>query len=1032
MNDDWRNQYDTIKILKEGNFSKIYKVKEKYSGKLRALKLINLQKFNEIQGDDFEYQIKNKRKLFLNEINIMKLIEGKNKENINTIKLIEYFEKKGEFVIIMELCDENMADYIKKRDPLTSEEIFEFLKQLNNTFKIMNENKIVHRDIKLENILIKFENGNIKKYIVKLSDYGCSKQMKDSDEKFSSVIGSVNCIAPEIIKEEKYNEKCDLWSLGIIIFFLFFKKYPFKGNSFDSVLKKIEESSKIKKTGNQKLDDLIEKLLRKAPKKRLSWEEYFKHPFINQRFENEFFNFLQENIKDDIDVYEIYEKKIKDYNKKHKIKHYKQLPIYIMQEENNLDYNINCLEKDKNVNIPVIIINGKEYEKFKKILPYFQAYAKFKNNTILNSKFILPKNKKDKINHINYEKDTIFIAESNFNSNYHLKKEYNEYSKLIEDQFLNSEELKNYIEEWVRTIFNILAEYINFILNKKSLYFFCDKCNCPNICINILNNNIINNINKNNGIKKNKNKDQKDSNVKEIETKIQKYTSIQIANSLIKLMNFDYKVNNKNNKIINKIYSNQNNFPISNPPKKNENEKNINKKENKDKNINIIYYDENINVKDKISNIYDDSRLFERVISNGTFILATEEKKLNLILNEINKNNENNDYYFHLIVTGSKCEKVMKIIGEEKSKIFKDSCIYTGNYSKYKNYIKKYDIIKNVYTEEDEIISFIKENESDDNIFQTYKLINFYNYIDKYYYLHKEISNQYIEENLNNGILYEEYFLPLIKNMNTKEDLNINIIMELLKSVNDENRRKNIVREYTNDILYMTFNKWLNELDILSYRKFAYFIALLMYGIIDINNETKGQKSNMQLFRGIKMSYINLSFYERNINKLIVFPSFTSCSSNKNIAKSFAGRNREKEGQFLPIEIRKEIGKFSVFITINYIYKNGWEPSAFSISHLSAYPNEEEVIFLPFSFFIIKSVDINFDNYEANITMENIGKKCLLEKKIQEENIIIYNEKEKILQEKEEKQYSNTINKILTKKYPFLYEDNENHIENNI
>ena len=170
------------------------------------------------------------------------------------------------------------------------------------------------------------------------------------------------------------------------------------------------------------------------------------------------------------------------------------------------------------------------------------------------------------------------------------------------------------------------------------------------------------------------------------------------------------------------------------------------------------------------------------------------------------------------------------------------------------------------------------------------------------------------------------------------------------------------------------------------------------------------------------MSYINLSFYERNINNIITLPSFTSCSSNQTIAEVFSGRRRmiDYEDHFFPIEKRKECGYFSIFITINYIYKNGWEPSAYKISHLSEYQNEEEVIFLPFSFFKIKKVDINFDTYEANITMKNIGKKCLLEKKIQEENIIVYNENEKILQEKNQKEYSQDINKILKEKYPFL------------
>ena len=156
------------------------------------------------------------------------------------------------------------------------------------------------------------------------------------------------------------------------------------------------------------------------------------------------------------------------------------------------------------------------------------------------------------------------------------------------------------------------------------------------------------------------------------------------------------------------------NGSIANPTKKKENKK------EEGKNINIIYYDENF--KKNKSEVFNDSRLFERVISKGIFILATEEAKLRLILKEMEKIQIKSgvNYYFHLIVTGSKCKKVMEILGEKEKKLFESGCIYTENYTKYKNYIKEYnDIIKNVYTEKDEIISFIKNNESSTNVFQS-------------------------------------------------------------------------------------------------------------------------------------------------------------------------------------------------------------------------------------------------------------------------------------------------------------------------
>ena len=156
----------------------------------------------------------------------------------------------------------------------------------------------------------------------------------------------------------------------------------------------------------------------------------------------------------------------------------------------------------------------------------------------------------------------------------------------------------------------------------------------------------------------------------------------------------------------------------------------------------------------------------------------------------------------------------MGILGGKK-KLFKKGCIYAGDYNKYKNYMNEYhDIIENVYTERDEIISFIKENESDTNIFESYKLINYEKYIDKYYNFHKVISELYKEEILNNGNSYE-VSLALLQNMSSNEKINIEGLVSLLQSINDEHNRENIVKEYTNDSIYKIFNNWLNKLDIL-------------------------------------------------------------------------------------------------------------------------------------------------------------------------------------------------------------------------
>ena len=92
-------------------------------------------------------------------------------------------------------------------------------------------------------------------------------------------------MAPEIIKGEMYNEKCDLWSLGIIIYMLYFHKYLYNNGIINL------DNKCIEKTGNSDLDNLIINLLNTNPAKRMSWEEYFNHPFFkNKNNSNEIIN----------------------------------------------------------------------------------------------------------------------------------------------------------------------------------------------------------------------------------------------------------------------------------------------------------------------------------------------------------------------------------------------------------------------------------------------------------------------------------------------------------------------------------------------------------------------------------------------------------------------------------------------------------------------------------------------------------------------------------------------------------------------
>ena len=136
----------------------------------------------------------------------------------------------------------------------------------------MDDKGIGHRDLSPENILYKFENSGI---ILKISDYGTSKTVNAKLEFTTNGIGKFQYMAPEVIKKN-YNIKCDLWSLGVIIYELFFQKLPFPSLNPEAHDINILQTISI---GNSDLDNLVKSLL-KPENKRLNWKDYFKHPFF--------------------------------------------------------------------------------------------------------------------------------------------------------------------------------------------------------------------------------------------------------------------------------------------------------------------------------------------------------------------------------------------------------------------------------------------------------------------------------------------------------------------------------------------------------------------------------------------------------------------------------------------------------------------------------------------------------------------------------------------------------------------------------
>ena len=285
--------YTILNEIGYGAIGRVFKAIN-YYGIPNAIKIINKNKIKESLNDIY---INDQNKI---EKEYIKYIENLHNESSimrecsfcnNSIYYFDCYENENEFAIVMELCDENLLSLIKRKKEFKKEEIYDILIQLNNIFKIMKEKNIIHRDLKPENILIKYHNEEKTMYNIKLSDYSSSKKLTNLKEKCKTINGSMLTMAPEVLNGEEYNYKCDLWSLGIIIYLLVFGQYPYNGDTEIATLRQIEKFDKygqkkiLKHTEDKLLDNLIFSLLVKDPENRLSWKEYFNHPFFIQNKE---------------------------------------------------------------------------------------------------------------------------------------------------------------------------------------------------------------------------------------------------------------------------------------------------------------------------------------------------------------------------------------------------------------------------------------------------------------------------------------------------------------------------------------------------------------------------------------------------------------------------------------------------------------------------------------------------------------------------------------------------------------------------
>ncbi|XP_057511828.1 serine/threonine-protein kinase ATG1c-like [Actinidia eriantha] len=203
----------------------------------------------------------------------------------NIIRLHDIIEETGRIHLVLEFCrGGDLSMYIQQRQGRVPEATAKyFMQQLAAGLQILRENNLIHRDLKPQNLLLSTNSDNA---VLKIADFGFARSLQPRGLA-ETLCGSPLYMAPEIMQLQKYDAKADLWSVGAILFQLVTGRTPFTGNNQIQLLQNIMKSTELqfppeKKNLNPDCIDLCRKLLRRNPVERLTFEEFFNHPFLSQ------------------------------------------------------------------------------------------------------------------------------------------------------------------------------------------------------------------------------------------------------------------------------------------------------------------------------------------------------------------------------------------------------------------------------------------------------------------------------------------------------------------------------------------------------------------------------------------------------------------------------------------------------------------------------------------------------------------------------------------------------------------------------
>ncbi|XP_041529854.1 serine/threonine-protein kinase Nek5-like [Microtus oregoni] len=254
------DKFDLIKIIGEGTYGKVYLAKHKTESNQCVIKEIDFTK---------EKEASKKEVVLLAQM-----------RHPNIVTFFGSFQENNRLFIVMEYCDggDLMQRIQRQRGVLFSEDqILCWFVQISLGLKHIHDRKILHRDIKSQNIFLS-KNG----MVAKLGDFGTARALNNSMELAQTCAGTPYYLSPEICQNRPYNNKTDIWSLGCVLYELCTLKHPFESNNLHHLVLKICQGrvTPISPHFSPDLQSLIPQLFKVCPQDRPSVNSLLKRPFL--------------------------------------------------------------------------------------------------------------------------------------------------------------------------------------------------------------------------------------------------------------------------------------------------------------------------------------------------------------------------------------------------------------------------------------------------------------------------------------------------------------------------------------------------------------------------------------------------------------------------------------------------------------------------------------------------------------------------------------------------------------------------------